>query len=127
MFPVAVRWWFMPPSVVTNGLALHLFHVDHAGDVDARVCHQVASQLEDKPAASEARVGPVGGQELPVALPEPLQVELLHLLEVRDAEAAAEVDHLERIPARSAVCSAISKMLRQCSSSASASKTWVAV
>ena len=78
-----------------EGLAPRLLHVDGPRDVDAGVGHQVAPELEEEAAPFQARVGAVGGQQLPEAPGEGVEVELGHLLEVGDPEAPAEVDHLK--------------------------------
>src|SRR5215208_3705275 len=79
-----------------EGLAPRLLYVDDSSDVDAGVGHQVAPQLEEVPASFEARVLAAGGEQSAEAFGEAVKVELTHLLEVGDPEAAAEVDHLKR-------------------------------
>ena len=79
--------------------------VDHPGHVDARLADEVAAELDDDPwrPAAPARAG--SSTQLGEVVADGVEVERLVLLEVGDAEAAAEVD--VRAPA-AGTCSASS-------------------
>ena len=83
----------MVHATVDDGvrLAARLLHVDHAGDVDAGLADEVATELERHLGLRQPRRDPLL-EERAEPIPDPRDVEPLVLLEVGDPEAAAEVE-----------------------------------
>ena len=112
-------------------LPARLLAVDDAGDVDAALADDVAAELDDDARVGQARGGSAPSSSVGEVLADRGEVERLVLVEVRDAEAAAEVevaDRRRRAPRRAR--SASSTVLRCASQRISAlrfcepAKTW---